>query len=303
MKIDWQSRQNLRRYPLPEADGIVQNRSTALPQSTMPSVPKPSLELYDAFIGCPRRYQHWLLVYWCWTTPHRGKYAFCAGGDQTFAELLGMWAMASRAWAYWISTTPNSLHAQCDCPRGWVCDHAGNTCFMWSVIISPLTMRFFGQTGPQSQLRRRFGAGYLASCRSKKKSAGNLVPLPAVHCAERWKWGLVNLLSCPWMSWNREGIQWVNEILNLAIAIRCLKHSTLTVTVKPVYRNWHRECHLTLLHDWGRSWRQTGISGKEISPIFANTLVQQRKRSEGRHVCHSEERRSLRCSFLLQNWV
>jgi len=82
-------------------------------------------------------------------------------------------------------------------------------------------MRFWSNRSQSRQLRRRFGASYLARIVGQKK-AREIWFLCRRTAAQALEMGLVNV-SCPWMSWNRKVFSGRTNFRQSPIAIRCLK--------------------------------------------------------------------------------
>jgi len=124
MKIDWQTAKTYESL-YHKADGIAKitiNR----PHKRNAFRPKTVFELYDAFADAREDTNIGVVLFTA--GPHTdGKYAFCAGGDQSVRGTAGCRRRWHPALERTGSTTPDSLNAQSrDCPRGWVCDRWGH---------------------------------------------------------------------------------------------------------------------------------------------------------------------------------
>jgi len=88
MKIDWQTAKTYEDILYHKADGIAKITSTALTNAT-PSVPKPFL---NSTTPLPTAREDTNIGVVLFTAgPHTdGKYAFCAGGDQSVRGTAGM---------------------------------------------------------------------------------------------------------------------------------------------------------------------------------------------------------------------
>lgn len=225
MTINWQTAKTYEDILYEKADGIAKitiNR----PQVRNAFRPKTIVEMYDAF--CDAREDTSIgVVLLTGKGPHTdGKYAFCAGGDQSVRGKAGYIDEAG---------TPrlNVLDLQRlirSMPKVVIALVAGYAIGGGHVlhIICDLSIAadnaIFGQTGPKvGSFDGGFGASYLARIVGQKKAREIWYLCRQYNAQQALEMGLVNTVV-PVEQLEQEGINWAKEILEKSpIAIRCLK--------------------------------------------------------------------------------
>ncbi|MEM6610861.1 MAG: 1,4-dihydroxy-2-naphthoyl-CoA synthase [Cyanobacteria bacterium P01_C01_bin.72] len=188
--------------------------------------PKTVFEMYDAFVDA-REDRTVGVILLTGAGPHTdGKYAFCAGGDQSIRGKAG-----------YIDDdgTPrlNVLDLQRlirSMPKVTIALVAGYAIGGGHVlhVLCDLTIAadnaIFGQTGPKvGSFDGGFGSSYLARIVGQKKAREIWFLCRQYSATEAEKMGLVNCVV-PVAELEAEGIKWGREILSKSpIAIRCLK--------------------------------------------------------------------------------
>ena len=188
--------------------------------------PKTVFEMYDAFVNA-REDKNIGVVLLTGAGPHTdGKYAFCAGGDQSIRGKAG-----------YIDDdgTPrlNVLDLQRlirSLPKVTIALVAGYAIGGGHVlhVLCDLTIAadnaIFGQTGPKvGSFDGGFGSSYLARIVGQKKAREIWFLCRQYNAQEALEMGLVNCVV-PIEQLEAEGINWSQEILAKSpIAIRCLK--------------------------------------------------------------------------------
>ena len=188
--------------------------------------PKTVFEMYDAFVNA-REDRTIGVVLLTGAGPHTdGKYAFCAGGDQSIRGKAG-----------YIDDdgTPrlNVLDLQRlirSMPKVTIALVAGYAIGGGHVlhVLCDLTIAadnaVFGQTGPKvGSFDGGFGSSYLARIVGQKKAREIWFLCRQYNAEQAEKMGLVNCVV-PIAELEAEGIKWAQEILTKSpIAIRCLK--------------------------------------------------------------------------------
>jgi len=188
--------------------------------------PETVIELYAAFSDA-REDPNIGVILFTGAGPHTdGKYAFCAGGDQSVRGKAG----------YQDSTgVPrlNVLDLQRlirSLPKVVIALVAGYAIGGGHVlqVICDLTLAadnaIFGQTGPKvGSFDGGFGASYLARIVGQKKAREIWYLCRQYTAQQALEMGLVNCVV-PIAQLETEGVQWAREILQKSpIAIRCLK--------------------------------------------------------------------------------
>jgi len=225
MTQEWQIVKNYEDILYHKRDGIAKitiNR----PEKRNAFRPKTVWELYDAFCDA-REDQRIGVVLLTGAGPHTdGKYAFCAGGDQTVRGTGGYLDEEG---------TPrlNVLDLQRlirSLPKVVIALVAGYAIGGGHVLhlICDLTIAadnaIFGQTGPKvGSFDGGFGASYLARIVGQKKAREIWFLCRQYNAQQALEMGLVNTVV-PVERLEEEGINWALEILSKSpIAIRCLK--------------------------------------------------------------------------------
>jgi naphthoate synthase len=223
--MEWQTAKTYEDVLYHKADGIAKitiNR----PHKRNAFRPQTVFELYDAFANA-REDTRIGVVLLTGTGPHTdGKYAFCAGGDQSV-----------RGEAGYIGTDGvprlNVLDLQRlirSMPKVVIALVAGYAIGGGHVLhlVCDLTIAadnaIFGQTGPKvGSFDGGFGASYLARIVGQKKAREIWFLCRQYNAQQALDMGLVNTVV-PVDQLEAEGIQWASEILSKSpIAIRCLK--------------------------------------------------------------------------------
>ncbi len=225
MTAEWQIAKTYEDILYHKQDGIAKitiNR----PEKRNAFRPKTVWELYDAF--CDAREDQTIgVILLTGAGPHTdGKYAFCAGGDQTVRGTGGYLDEEG---------TPrlNVLDLQRlirSIPKVVIALVAGYAIGGGHVLhlICDLTIAadnaIFGQTGPKvGSFDGGFGASYLARIVGQKKAREIWFLCRQYNAEQALGMGLVNTVV-PVEQLETEGINWAKEILNKSpIAIRCLK--------------------------------------------------------------------------------
>ena len=225
LQIEWQVVKDYSDILYHKTDGIAKitiNR----PHKRNAFRPKTVFELYDAFVDA-REDPNIGVVLFTGAGPHKdGKYAFCAGGDQSVRGKAGYVDEAGvpRLNVLDLQRLIRSM------PKVVIALVAGYAIGGGHVlhVICDLTIAadnaIFGQTGPRvGSFDGGFGASYLARIVGQKK-AREIWFLCRQYTAEQaWDMGLVNCVV-PVEELETEGIKWAFEILAKSpIAIRCLK--------------------------------------------------------------------------------
>ena len=225
LKIEWQVVKDYSDIQYHKMDGIAKitiNR----PHKRNAFRPKTVFELYDAFVDA-REDTNVGVILFTGAGPHTdGKYAFCAGGDQSvrgtagYVDEAGMPRLNVLDLQRLIRSMPKvviALVARYAIGGGHVLH-----------IICDLTIAannaIFGQTGPKvGSFDGGFGASYLARIVGQKKAREIWFLCRQYTAQQALEMGLVNSIV-PVENLEAEGIKWGLEILEKSpIAIRCLK--------------------------------------------------------------------------------
>jgi naphthoate synthase len=225
MQVEWQTAKTYEDIIYQKWHGIAKitiNR----PHKRNAFRPKTIFEMYDAFIDA-REDNTVGVVLLTGAGPHTdGKYAFCAGGDQSIRGKAG-----------YIDDdgTPrlNVLDLQRlirSLPKVTIALVAGYAIGGGHVlhVLCDLTIAadnaIFGQTGPKvGSFDGGFGSSYLARIVGQKKAREIWFLCRQYNAQEALDMGLVNYIV-PIDKLEAEGIKWSQEILQKSpIAIRCLK--------------------------------------------------------------------------------
>jgi naphthoate synthase len=225
MQVEWQTTKNYADIIYQKWQGIAKitiNR----PHKRNAFRPKTVFEMYDAFVDA-REDPTIGVIFLTGAGPHTdGKYAFCAGGDQSIRGKAG-----------YIDDegTPrlNVLDLQRlirSIPKVTIALVAGYAIGGGHVlhVLCDLTIAadnaIFGQTGPKvGSFDGGFGSSYLARIVGQKKAREIWFLCRQYNAVEAEKMGLVNCVV-PVEQLEAEGITWAQEILTKSpMAIRCLK--------------------------------------------------------------------------------
>lgn len=225
MTIDWHEAKSYEDILYHKADGIAKitiNR----PHKRNAFRPKTVVELYDAFANA-REDSRIGVILFTGAGPHTdGKYAFCAGGDQSvrghagYLDEAGVPRLNVLDLQRLIRSMPKVIIALV---AGYAIG-GGHVLHLLCDLTIAADNAVFGQTGPKvGSFDGGFGASYLARVVGQKK-AREIWYLCRQYSAEQaLQMGLVNCVV-PVEQLEAEGIQWAAEILEKSpIAIRCLK--------------------------------------------------------------------------------
>jgi naphthoate synthase len=225
MHVEWHSAKSYEDILYDKTDGIARitiNR----PHKRNAFRPKTVIELYDAFTNA-REDSRIGVVLLTGAGPHTdGKYAFCAGGDQSIRGQAGYLDEEGvpRLNVLDLQRLIRSL------PKVVIALVAGYAIGGGHVlhVVCDLTIAaenaIFGQTGPKvGSFDGGFGASYLARIVGQKKAREIWFLCRQYSAAEALEMGLVNCIV-PVAELEAEGIRWAQEILQKSpLAIRCLK--------------------------------------------------------------------------------
>ena len=188
--------------------------------------PKTIVELYDAFCNA-REDSRIGVVLLTGAGPHRdGKYAFCAGGDQSvrgeggYLDEQGVPRLNVLDLQRLIRSMPKVVIALV---AGYAIG-GGQVLHLVCDLTLAADNAIFGQTGPKvGSFDGGFGASYLARVVGQKKAREIWFLCRQYSAQQALDMGLVNAVV-PVEALEVEGIQWAKEILAKSpLAIRCLK--------------------------------------------------------------------------------
>lgn len=225
MQVKWQATKNYEDIIYQKWQGIAKitiNR----PHKRNAFRPKTVFEMYDAFVDA-REDPTIGVIFLTGAGPHTdGKYAFCAGGDQSIRGKAGYIDDQGipRLNVLDLQRLIRSL------PKVTIALVAGYAIGGGHVlhVLCDLTIAaenaVFGQTGPKvGSFDGGFGSSYLARIVGQKKAREIWFLCRQYDAAEAEKMGLVNCVV-PVEQLEAEGIKWAQEILTKSpMAIRCLK--------------------------------------------------------------------------------
>ncbi|MCU0565638.1 MAG: 1,4-dihydroxy-2-naphthoyl-CoA synthase [Oculatellaceae cyanobacterium Prado106] len=225
MSIDWQTAKTYEDILYHKADGIAKitiNR----PHKRNAFRPKTVVELYDAFANA-REDTRIGVVLFTGAGPHTdGKYAFCAGGDQSvrgqagYVDEAGIPRLNVLDLQKLIRSMPKVVIALV---AGYAIG-GGHVLHLLCDLTIAADNAIFGQTGPKvGSFDGGFGASYMARVVGQKKAREIWYLCRQYDAQQALDMGLVNTVV-PIDQLEAEGIQWAQEILEKSpIAIRCLK--------------------------------------------------------------------------------
>ncbi|MGF1521094.1 MAG: 1,4-dihydroxy-2-naphthoyl-CoA synthase [Leptolyngbyaceae cyanobacterium] len=225
MDIQWQVVKEYEDILYHKADGIAKvtiNR----PHKRNAFRPKTVVELYDAFADA-REDTTIAVVLLTGAGPHTdGKYAFCAGGDQSvrgkggYVDEAGMPRLNVLDLQRLIRSMPKVVIALV---AGYAIG-GGHVLHVICDLTIAAENAIFGQTGPKvGSFDGGFGASYLARSVGQKKAREIWFLCRQYTAQEALAMGLVNTVV-PVESLETEGIKWAQEVLSKSpMAIRCLK--------------------------------------------------------------------------------
>lgn len=223
--IDWQ--------PVKTYEDILYHKSGGIAKITINRPhkrnafrPKTIVEMYDAFIDA-REDSKIGVIFLTGAGPHTdGKYAFCAGGDQSvrgeggYVDEEGIPRLNVLDLQKLIRSLPKVVIALV---AGYAIG-GGHVLHIICDLTIAADNAIFGQTGPKvGSFDGGFGASYLARIVGQKKAREIWFLCRQYNAQEALTMGLVNTIV-PIEQLEIEGINWANEILSKSpIAIRCLK--------------------------------------------------------------------------------
>ncbi len=188
--------------------------------------PKTVVELYDAFSNA-REDSRIGVIFLTGAGPHTdGKYAFCAGGDQSvrghggYMDEEGTPRLNVLDLQRLIRSLPKVVIALV---AGYAIG-GGHVLHMLCDLTIAADNAIFGQTGPKvGSFDGGFGASYMARIVGQKKAREIWYLCRQYTADQALDMGLVNCVVAI-EQLEAEGIQWAGEILEKSpIAIRCLK--------------------------------------------------------------------------------
>ncbi len=225
MQVNWHDVKSYEDIIYQKADGIAKitiNR----PHKRNAFRPKTITELYDAFTNC-REDSRIGVVLLTGAGPHTdGKYAFCAGGDQSvrghggYLDEAGVPRLNVLDLQRLIRSIPKVVIALV---AGYAIG-GGHVLHVVCDLTIAADNAIFGQTGPRvGSFDGGFGASYLARIVGQKKAREIWYLCRQYDAHQAMAMGLVNQVV-PVDHLESEGVRWAQEILqNSPIAIRCLK--------------------------------------------------------------------------------
>ncbi len=225
MTIQWQTVKTYDDILYFKADGIAKiaiNR----PHKRNAFRPKTVFELYDAF--CDAREDSAVgAILLTGVGPHTdGKYAFCAGGDQSvrgqagYVDETGVPRLNVLDLQRLIRSIPKVTIALV---AGYAVG-GGHVLHLLCDLTIAAENAIFGQTGPKvGSFDGGFGASYLARIVGQKKAREIWFLCRQYDAKQALEMGLINTIV-PIEDLEAEGIRWAKEVLEKSpIAIRCLK--------------------------------------------------------------------------------
>ena len=225
MQVEWQTAKTYEDIIYQKWQGIAKitiNR----PHKRNAFRPKTVFEMYDAFVDA-REDNRVGVVLLTGAGPHTdGKYAFCAGGDQSirgkagYIDEGGMPRLNVLDLQRLIRSLPKVTIALV---AGYAIG-GGHVLHVLCDLTIAADNAIFGQTGPKvGSFDGGFGSSYLARIVGQKKAREIWFLCRQYDAIEAEKMGLVNCVV-PVEQLEKEGIKWSQEILRKSpIAIRCLK--------------------------------------------------------------------------------
>lgn len=223
--IDWQVAKTYEDILYTKADGIAKitiNR----PHKRNAFRPQTVSELYDAFSNA-REDARIGVVLLTGAGPHTdGKYAFCAGGDQSvrgqggYIDEAGVPRLNVLDLQKLIRSMPKVVIALV---AGYAIG-GGHVLHLVCDLTIAADNAIFGQTGPKvGSFDAGFGASYLARVVGQKKAREIWFLCRQYDAQQALEMGLVNCVV-PVAELEAEGVKWGQEVLSKSpLAIRCLK--------------------------------------------------------------------------------
>ncbi|BAU63084.1 naphthoate synthase [Stanieria sp. NIES-3757] len=225
MEFEWQTAKTYEDILYQKWDGIAKI-SINRPHKRNAFRPKTIFEMYDAF--CDAREDSSIgVVLLTGVSPHTdGKYAFCAGGDQSvrgkagYLDDQGVPRLNVLDLQRLIRSLPKVTIALV---AGYAIG-GGHVLHLLCDLTIAADNAIFGQTGPKvGSFDGGFGASYLARIVGQKKAREIWFLCRQYNATEALSMGLINCVV-PVEELEIEGIKWAKEVLEKSpIAIRCLK--------------------------------------------------------------------------------
>ena len=225
MSIDWQTAKTYTDILYQKADGIAKvtiNR----PHRRNAFRPKTVFEMYDAFVDA-REDSSIGVVLLTGAGPHTdGKYAFCAGGDQTVRGHAGYIGEdgVPRLNVLELQKLIRSMAKVVIALVAGFAIGGGHVLHIVCDLTIAADNAVLGQVGPaMGSFDDGFGSGYLARIVGQKKAREIWYLCRQYSAQQGLDMGLVNAVV-PVDRLEAEGVKWAREILQKSpLAIRCLK--------------------------------------------------------------------------------
>jgi naphthoate synthase len=223
--MDWQQVGRYEDIVYYKADGIAKI-AIDRPHKRNAFRPETVMELYAAFSDA-REDPSIGVILFTGVGPHSdGKYAFCAGGDQSvrthggYADTKGIPRLNVLDLQRLIRSMPKVIIALV---AGYAIG-GGHVLHLLCDLTIAADNAIFGQTGPKvGSFDGGFGASYMARVVGQKKAREIWYLCRQYDAKEALEMGLVNCVVSV-AELESEGIKWAQEILTKSpIAIRCLK--------------------------------------------------------------------------------
>jgi naphthoate synthase len=223
--IEWKKTRSYTDIIYEKSDGVAKvtiNR----PEKRNAFRPKTVVEMYDAFIDA-REDPTIGVVLLTGAGPHTdGKYAFCAGGDQSvrghagYVDEAGVPRLNVLDLQKLIRSMPKVVIALV---AGYAIG-GGHVLQLVCDLTIAADNGIFGQIGPKmGSFDGGFGSSYLARIVGQKKAREIWYLCRQYSAAQALEMGLVNTVV-PLAELEAEGVKWAGEIMNHSpLAIRCLK--------------------------------------------------------------------------------
>jgi len=223
--MDWQTSKSYDDIRYEKAGGIAKV-TIARPHKRNAFRPRTVFELYEAFADA-REDERIGVVLLTGAGPHvDGKYAFCAGGDQSVRGEAGYVDEAGVPRLN-VLDLQRSIRSLPKVTIALVAGYAiggGHVLHLLCDLTIAADNAVFGQTGPKvGSFDGGFGASYLARVVGQKKAREIWFLCRQYGAQQALEMGLVNAVV-PVAELEAEGVRWAEEILEKSpIAIRCLK--------------------------------------------------------------------------------
>jgi naphthoate synthase len=225
MSTSWQPAKTYEDILYHKTDGIAKitiNR----PHKRNAFRPQTVSEMYDAFWDAREDPKIGVVLLTGYGPHTDGKYAFCAGGDQSvrgeagYLDNSGVPRLNVLDLQRLIRSMPKVVIALV---AGYAIG-GGHVLHLVCDLTLAADNAIFGQTGPKvGSFDGGFGASYMARIVGQKKAREIWFLCRQYNSKQALEMGLVNYVV-PVEQLESEGIQWANEILDKSpIAIRCLK--------------------------------------------------------------------------------